>query len=207
MNVSDGIQIGVAGVLALTFLAVLWYAWEARRQAKASGEMAREMREQRLEGVRPVLSVSCKLYDGKVGKDPSVEVRLRNVGPGVALQIECVFDHPRFAYSPIWLHFLGPQEGTELYRLTRQASGDRNDVDASVGTMAAMVVTYEDIYGRLFETRIAFEQNYVGWTERGTRYALIAGRAPEDRGPPSPNVWHEFKLTSSGSIKEVTDDS
>lgn len=178
----------------------------ARQQAKASAEMAQEMSEQRLEGARPVLTLNYELYDGKAGNDPGVAVRLRNIGPGVALRVEYRFSHPRFAYAAMWLRFLGPQECTELYRLTRQASDDRDDVEALVGTMAAIVATYEDIYGRLFETQIALEQNYLGWTERGTRYALIAGHAPEDRGPPSPNVWHEIKVTSSGSIKEAADD-
>ena len=47
----------VAVVLILTLGAVLWYAWEARKQAKASVKMAEEMREQRLDADRPYLLI------------------------------------------------------------------------------------------------------------------------------------------------------
>lgn len=207
---SGAMQVVFVGVLAVvtaayaTFTLVMSRA--TSRQAEASAEMAREMRDQRLEGARPVLALNYNLYDGKVGDAPGVEVRLRNIGPGVALRVEYGFSHPRFAYAAMWLPFLGPQESTDLYRMTRQASNDRNDVEVSVGTMAAVVATYEDIYGRLFETQIALEQNLLGWTERGTRFAMVAGRAPDDRSPPSPNVWHTFRITESGSLQEVNDD-
>ena len=197
MTTGEWIQISVAVVLTVTLAALLWYAWETRK-------IAREMHEQRLEGARPVLSLNWKLYDGKVGKDPSVEVSVRNVGSGVALRIEYAFSHPRFAYTSMWLPLLGPQDDVGMQRLVRRASEDKSDVDASVGTIAHIVATYEDIHGRLFETRMALEQNYLGWTERGAQYQMTARRAPEDRGPQSANVW--YKVTSSGSVLGVTDD-
>lgn len=43
MNTGELIQIGVGVVLTLTLVAVLWYAWEARKQAAASSKMAEAM--------------------------------------------------------------------------------------------------------------------------------------------------------------------
>ncbi len=204
----------VQGVVTLVLaVATGFYAWRThdiskatKEQAGASIEMAREMHEQRLESVRPVLSVEHRIRDGKVGNAPSVAISPRNIGPGVALKIECAFEHPRFAYSPLWWAALGPQESCNDARLYRRAADDRNDADAAVGTLAPIVLTYEDIFGRLFETRVTLEQDLLGWKERGTHYRLIASQVPEDREPPSANVWHELKVTRSGSITEDMDD-
>lgn len=55
MTADEGIQTYIAAILTLTLLAVGWYAWEARKQATASLEMAREMRETRYADLLPVL--------------------------------------------------------------------------------------------------------------------------------------------------------
>lgn len=181
-------------------------AREMKEQAEASAEMAREMREQRFEGARPVLRAECRLYNGKVGHDPHVRVKMHNIGQGVALRIECRFEHPQLGYSPVWLGAVAVQEEINLGDIIRRAADDKPGVEVAVGSLAYLVLQYEDIYARLFETRVAFEQDLLGWTERRTSYDLVAPCAPADREPPSHNVWHKFKVTSSGSFKEVTDD-
>ena len=57
MTTDEWIQIAVAGVLTATLVLVLWYAWETRRQAKASVQMAMAMREQVLAADRPFLLI------------------------------------------------------------------------------------------------------------------------------------------------------
>ncbi len=57
MSADVAIQTAVAVVLILTLGAVLWYACEARKQAKASTEMAQEMRLSRQDESRPVLDL------------------------------------------------------------------------------------------------------------------------------------------------------
>ena len=46
MNAGDGIQIGVAVVLAVTLLAVLYYARQTQKQAEATVKMADAARDQ-----------------------------------------------------------------------------------------------------------------------------------------------------------------
>ncbi len=54
MSTGDWIQ---TGVLAATLLGVLWYAWEARKQAKGSVTMARYMNQARFDAARPVIEI------------------------------------------------------------------------------------------------------------------------------------------------------
>lgn len=194
----------VALALATAFYAVRTHdiSKAAREQAEASVQMAREMYEQRLEGARPVLRAECRLYNGKVGHDPHVQVKVRNVGQGVALRIECRFEHPRLGYSPVWVGAVAVQEEIDLEGIFQRAADDKPDIEVAVGSLAYLVLQYEDIYARLFETRVAFEQDYLGWTERRTSYDLVAPRAPADRAPLSHNVWHTVRLTESGSVVE-----
>ncbi|MGQ9572884.1 MAG: hypothetical protein ACUVV3_06840 [Dehalococcoidia bacterium] len=93
----------VAVVLILTLGAVLWYAWEARKQAAASLRMAEEMREQRLDLDRPYLLLEVRNLDALDWKDlndpsaaepdpgaaypRSMTYRVHNAGRGPAKEI------------------------------------------------------------------------------------------------------------------------
>ncbi len=191
-------------VTAVYALCTYFLGSAARRQAAASIAMAQEMRDQRLESMRPLLVVDHQLH-GRVGNAPTLVGSFRNVGPGAALKVEYSFQHPRFAYYPLWCPALGPQDKYDHDFLSRKAADDR-DVDTPNGTLAHIVLTYEDVFHRLFETSVTLEQNYLGWTERGTAYRMIADHTDKDRGPPSPNVWHEFRTTPSGSVQVVPHD-
>ena len=96
MSSGEATQIAVAVVLTLTLAAVLWYASEARKQAKANAEMAREMRAQRLSSSRPIVLLSPlaeergqeRIRLALEGPLPdSAPVTLANVGPGIAVGV------------------------------------------------------------------------------------------------------------------------
>jgi hypothetical protein len=119
LNAGDGIQIGVAVVLTLTLLAVCWYAWEARKQAKASVRMAEEMREQRLAEDRPHLLIGLTDWEpggwegrpseGETVQDshPSkVTLVVRNVGRGPAKDLVATAVHPKKIFSDVRRGFL-----------------------------------------------------------------------------------------------------
>lgn len=175
----------------------------ARQEAVASSEIAQEMRAQRFEGFRPVIKASYFVHNGKVGETPSIEITPINIGLGPALRVRCAFEHPRFAYHDHWWLYLGPQDKEQSQRIQRHASEDKSNIQASVGTQASIVLQYEDIFGRYFETRMVLEQNYLGWTERGTTYEKVAEKAPQERGPSSPKVWHDIKITAPTSASEI----
>ena len=95
MNSSEAIQIGVGIVLTFTLGAVLWYAWESRKQAKASMRMALEMERARCDAARPVMEVSTRramagelLVASTTRPPPVLNCELRNVGMGPALNVE-----------------------------------------------------------------------------------------------------------------------
>jgi hypothetical protein len=98
MNAGDGIQIGVGVVLTLTLGAVLWYAWEARKQAKASARMAAEIRRQRLSVSQPVV-VSKPLAVKRETSQNNVLLKLTNVGNGPAIRVRRRISHPSLRLS------------------------------------------------------------------------------------------------------------
>ena len=114
MNTSDGIQIAIAVVLAATLLAVIWYASEARKQALASVEMAKAMRDQSLADDRPFLLIEVKdLGSTQFSEAPAEEegpnplagypvflrYRLFNAGRGPAKEIGTSIRHPGARYE------------------------------------------------------------------------------------------------------------
>jgi hypothetical protein len=141
-------------ILALTLAGVLWYAWEARKQAKASTEIARETRLSRQDELRPVLDFR-KLVPEEFGTgqaamarhlaqmwgDNHVSCRLKNVGAGPAVNIS-----------------------------SRALQRDGTEIKADMGTLGVgessvpwplvvgeglLQVHYEDVYGRRFLSRRA----------------------------------------------------
>ena len=152
LNASDGIQIGLGVVLTLTLLAVLWYAWEARKQAKASVRMAEEMEQTRFATAKPIIELRPKDFDSTEGLNialggpppTNLECRLRNVGVGPALNV----------VIPIRMNH--DIEGTRREDVLQpdEESGWRDHValDMKEGEGVARVF-YEDVFGNRWESR------------------------------------------------------
>ncbi len=150
-------------VLSATLLAVLWYAWEARRQAKASFQMAQEMENSRQASVRPVLNiaadvpnrVSDALKDDKPTTPSYSGAILTNVGTGPALDVSCLFH--RLDLNENQEMNLGIIEVGGIYPLGGRPGQLRvsNLLLAVVdGTKEAKIifVRYGDIYGNEYES-------------------------------------------------------
>jgi hypothetical protein len=125
MSTGEWVQVSVAAVLAATLLAVLWYGWQARRQAEASVKMAEEMREQRLSQDRPKLLAELGQLDalewevGEAGVDetPAVAAHpksmtycVQNFGEGPAKEVVTTLLHPRASFSVEKAALLSPHE-------------------------------------------------------------------------------------------------
>jgi len=81
MNTGDGIQIGVGIVLAVTMVGVWWYAWEARKQAKASARIAEA-------ALRPLILLwTNPNLSGFRDDHQAYNVYYRNIGNGPAVNI------------------------------------------------------------------------------------------------------------------------
>ena len=77
MSAGDSIQLAIAVVLRLTLLGVLWYAWEARKQAKATWHIANA-------SLRPLIE---QWIERTAQTDPTLTVHYRNFGNGPAVNI------------------------------------------------------------------------------------------------------------------------
>lgn len=113
MTTSDWIQISVAGVLTATLVAILWYAWETRKQARASVQMADAVREQTLAADRPFLLVEVPRLesteflespsdaepDPHAGYPKGLVYRVFNAGRGPAKEIGTSIRHPSARYK------------------------------------------------------------------------------------------------------------
>ena len=96
MNAGDGIQIGVAVVLAVTLLAVLYYARQTQKQAEATVKMADAARDQAEASariaeaaLRPVMTLWAEDHppESLAGAEVSYTVGYKNIGNGPALNI------------------------------------------------------------------------------------------------------------------------
>ncbi|MDO8614474.1 MAG: hypothetical protein Q7T33_01900 [Dehalococcoidia bacterium] len=141
-------------VLTATLLGVLWYAWEARKQAKASRKMAREMQEARYSGAKPFVDFRPRDFSacdwlrmGVGGRPPSnVDCRLRNVGTGPALNVTF-----RVSLS-------NGQEGTRQIGVLgageEMPQPDNILLELQEGGEAVARVNYDDVFGRCWESRL-----------------------------------------------------
>jgi hypothetical protein len=172
MSTGDWIQVSVLGA---TLLAVCWYAWEARKQARANTEMAREMREQRLLTTRPILLLSPvaeehgRWNEGTANEiirlalpGPLAEatpVRIANVGAGVAVEIKV----------PYKLSERSPAERVIDYLAAGSAEIENNFHLAPAEeshNQRTLKITYHDVFGNSYESRREFQkqpdsQHYV----------------------------------------------
>ena len=174
MSSGDATQIAVAVVLTLTLAGVLWYASEARKQAKASVKMAREMREQRLSQGEP--NVFIKLEATSPGSlvyiaadtpkevlqsfPEEVDFTLTNYGPGVALELDAIVHFKEGTSFRYERDVLMPQEvgHCTLGRdLIVPGPGSQEVLNAlgldAVSADVLVSVQYDDVYGR---TRVSY---------------------------------------------------
>jgi hypothetical protein len=154
----------VAVVLILTLGAVLWYAWEARKQAKASVRMAEEMREQRLLTTRPILLLSPIAQEAGTGTaeeglrlalpgplPDTTPVRIINIGPGMAVEIrvpcklaaesphEAIIDYLSCGSEKVVpVFYLAAEQGDSSQRILR--------------------ITYQDVFGNRYESTREFHK-------------------------------------------------
>lgn len=161
MTTGEWIQISVGAVLTLTLGAILWYAWEARKQAKASAAMAVEMAEQRLAAYQPLVVVqlpqkALEYYPARVA------FTVKNVGSGPAIDVADELVGGPWAVSCHHLMLLaGESISHEIDHPPKNPSGPgQTEWDGS----AEFRASYSDIYGRRFTCVIplkATEDNYV----------------------------------------------
>jgi hypothetical protein len=183
LNASDGVQIGVGVVLTLTLGAVLWYACEARKQAKAANAMADEMRQQRLGEQMPlVLMDADRLNFSTGGRKPGpdrrvedcypdmIKVRLINVGSGPAIDIDITAIHPKAHYSrSATKGYLLPGESTDyettesIYPPTGRGLSELLAdcrVNVESGYSVGVVARYRDVHERTWVTWLALDYDW-----------------------------------------------
>lgn len=162
MTTGEWIQVAAVSVLAVTLGAVLWYAWEARKQAKASVRMADEMIESRHGNVLPVLDFFTQ--EGKSGYEPLAALlqvqegvlpetfggRLKNIGYGPALDVE--FQTKLDDTEPGWQH---------VYRVERDEYAQAEFVPSPDWQIylepvndfvKRLRVEYHNVYGRAYHS-------------------------------------------------------
>jgi hypothetical protein len=147
MNAGEGIQLGVAFVLLLTLAAVLWYAWEARKQAKASAQIAEA-------ALRPVILLWTELNPAVCQHDlQAYKVYYRNIGSGPAVNIS--FD-------------LEPPEGDWLEPRKRVGMGiheERGVTSMVLGPIPdrlSVVAVYQDASHRRWKTTLRLDKDKNG---------------------------------------------
>lgn len=161
LNASDGIQIGLGVVLTLTLLAVFWYAWEARKQSKATVQMAKEMVESRHGSVLPfmdfvtergrgveVIAEALRIQEGNLPE--TFHGRMENIGFGPALDLK--FQIKLHDMEPNWKHIprveVGQPAQDELAR-TQAWHIFLEPVDDFVKRLR---VDYHNVYGRPYQS-------------------------------------------------------
>ena len=145
----------IAVILTLTLFGVLWYACEARKQAKATteqakatAEIARETRLSRQDGLRPVLDIQ-KLAPEEFGtgleamaqriSQEDVRCKLKNVGAGPAVNI-----------SSLTLQ----RDGTQIEgNMGTLGVGEWSIPWPLIVDNGFLEARYQDVYGRRFLSR------------------------------------------------------
>lgn len=141
MTSSDAIQLAIAIVLTATLAAVLWYAWEARKQAKATWHIASA-------SMRPALE---QWIEQTPVTAPKLVVRYRNFGNGPAVNIDWRLEPSRQTRGRVGM---GIQDvpGVVEFDLT--------------GTATAVVAEYSDAYGNRWQSTLKLTVR-AGMVENG----------------------------------------
>ena len=186
LNASDGIQIGVGVVLTLTLGAVLWYACEARKQAKASAQMVEEIREQRMAQDEPWLILDIadqKLADyhewdeqnqtlkhkhtGEEVKPwplPDCTVRVHNAGRAAAVSVEACYleAENHYLHSPRGFILQGETCSLELsgfpaFYGRRPLWREEPLHRLSLSRPGCVLVRYYDVHGRAWASYLGLD--------------------------------------------------
>jgi hypothetical protein len=162
MSTGEWIQIAVAGVLTLTLVAVVWYGWQARSQAKASARIAEA-------ALRPVMVLWADPYvpHHLPGGEVSYNVRYKNIGNGPALNI-------RFC--------LGFVDGRWLEQDTRVSMGV-GDEESPLGVKVPLPIPdqlfvtaeYEDASHSRWKTTVRLQKEGVFLRNRESKLERIGG--------------------------------
>ena len=161
---SGAVQAASAVVLALTLIAVAYYAKQTRKQAGATERMAEEMREQRLLAMRPILLLSPSAQEQRIGSGfqiirlalpgpltDTTPIRIINIGTGIGVDIRV----------PYKLAGQGPSE-----RVIDYLSSGSDDVEHNFylapkegrSNQRTLKITYNDVFGNLYESRREFHK-------------------------------------------------
>ncbi len=155
---SGAVQAVSAIVLALTLVAVAYYAYQSRN-------LAREAREQRLLAMRPILLLSPLAEETELGsghetirlalKGPLLDttpVRLTNVGSGIAVGIRVPYKLEGESPKERVVHYLptGSDETESHFHL--------RPVESSNGPRI-LRVTYYDVFGNCYESTSEFHKD------------------------------------------------
>lgn len=177
MTTSEWIQVATLVVLGVTVVGVFWYAWEARKQAKASAYMAKEMREQRLAEDEPwlILDITDQKFADyhewdeqsstlrhKVTREelrpwplPECNVRVHNAGRGAAVSVEACYlqDDNHYFHSARGFLLRGESATFEISGLPAPFVGRSPWATEALRRLgppkpALIVAGYQDVHGR-----------------------------------------------------------
>jgi|GEM_PF-6046208 len=137
----------VAVVLILTLGAVLWYAWEARKQAAASARVAEA-------ALRPVMLLWTELNPAVCQHDiQAYKVYYRNIGSGPAINISFHLEPP----DGDWLE---PSERVGMG--IHEETGVTEIVLAPVPDRLSVVAVYEDPSHGRWKTTLTLDKDSRG---------------------------------------------
>lgn len=137
---SDWAQIMLMlGLVAVTGV----YALSAARQADASVEMAREMREQRLAMYKPYIMVKIEGSSRGNYFALTMIVSLKNEGHGSAMNAEVFVNHPVFRFNRVRL----PYQIAVGESPTRELRLENDENIPGIQQPAIVVANYEDVLG------------------------------------------------------------
>lgn len=161
LNASDGIQIGVGVVLTFTLAAVFWYAWEARKQAKATERMAEEMLETRHGDVLPVIDFipeagrgvdriaeALRIQEGILPE--TLHGRLENIGFGPALDLK--FQMNLHGMEPNWKHIPRVEVGQPAQDGLARKQEWHIFLESVDDFVKRLWVEYHNVYGRPYQS-------------------------------------------------------
>ena len=165
-------------VVALVVVTAV-YAMAAKRQADANVRMVEEMREQRRDAARPIMSISLGPYEGdlearakqELGKvfPAAIQCQLRNIGVGPALNVRLQVDDGQGGSV---LLEIGALEGREADPVHRHLTVADSMVEQE---RKLLQVFYEDVFGNTVESRRELSLSEDGGLVIGPLRILVNG--------------------------------
>ena len=171
MTTTELIQVILMGLLVVITGIYAWRTFTiskgTERQAQASVEMAEEMKEQRYDAVRPVVDIQKQVgsgldfareeiaaLKGELPQPQALPCKLRNIGPGPAIDVYSFIEYPIGAHSR-W-YFGTIATGDELVPPAPLAVIEQSD------DRGFLVVYYKDVYDRSFKSSQEVKINKEG---------------------------------------------